>query len=1370
MAKINGGYMKKLFYIFFFTVVFSSSVLGQSLELNFERISLEQGLSQSSVNSIYQDRQGFMWFGTNDGLNRYDGYNFAVFRNDPRNPNSLSGSVILKVIEDSEGLIWTITGLNKGLNKYNPRTGKFTRYQLLLEDSKSENASYRQGLDIIEDSTKNIWIATDFGVARYDRKTDKFVYYNPDKMHSSVTTMTAVRSLYKDRANTLWLILDKGISKYIPETDSFTYITNERFDKDFFAKHLYQDKAGKFWLDDSNKIFSFDEKAEKFLEFYEIPKANSLSNLTEVTKEDIGDCLWMISDQGILLFNTITKKFTLYQNDKTNPNSLSHNNVLAIFQDNVGTFWIGTGLGINKYNPNGQQFVSYRLEKNTAKNRQPFSYFYRIFQDSRGEVWVVGDEQKINKFDPLTKTITAKLNETKELEQFLQDVSIFSIFEDSRGVLWFSTDEKGLYAYDLKTLKTKIYLLDPSYIEVNQDFTYTKSFISYEKTNPLPKDLNSFGFGEIYQDTLGDIWAVIQGNHQKIGEAYTGQTYLYDKDTENFFLKEPTKEVSTIFGAEIHRKPSTLQNSQLYKIPVEEISLVQKEIKAKTSVSLKEIQSFCKDNQGIIWVGTYGSGLYGYNPANKRLITITEKDGLPNNVVYGILKDKSGYLWLSTNQGIAKFNPQTLTFRNYTVIDGLQSNEFNSRAYFQSRTGEMFFAGVNGLNRFYPEQIKDASIAPPIVITTFKINDKVTPVSEKVAVNSWYKEQLDKVNLSYLENYVSFDFAALNFNHPEKNQYSYKLEGLEEKWSEAGFRRYVNYTNLAPGDYTFRVKGSNNNGVWNEVGAAIQIHIDPPPWKTWWAYLLYFMVAITSIITFYSFRIKKIQEQVKLEKAQYRAEAAETANEAKSTFLANMSHELRTPLNSVIGFSQLLIRDKTLSERHREQISIIAVCGETLLSLINDVLSIAKIEAGKTTLNQEVFSLTQLINQLEEMFIFQAEGKNLAFICEFSKDLPKQVIGDLNKLRQILMNLISNAIKFTTSGKIVFRASWQNGKAVFQVEDTGYGISQEELKLLFKPLTQTESGRKAKQGTGLGLAISRAFAELMGGDITVSSQLNRGSCFTCSVKLELTDKVSTFSGKKIMKLESNQGAPRILIVDDRWENRAFLAELLSQIGFTVNEAKNGLDAIEVWEQWRPHLIFMDMRMPVLDGLEATKRIRLKEEIKKNNSLEKTFSPVVIIGLSASVYEKDQNKITSAGCDDFLPKPFSETVLLEKIASYLKVKYIYQENEKELTKLSISNSNDQNREDFLIEEIKVLPNDIIEDLHLAASIGDVRAANAVLDKIQVENQEVVFLLRNMIDNYLFAELLELLNLKLSQTPVGIISSYDKQKFINKAPTK
>jgi signal transduction histidine kinase/CheY-like chemotaxis protein len=505
------------------------------------------------------------------------------------------------------------------------------------------------------------------------------------------------------------------------------------------------------------------------------------------------------------------------------------------------------------------------------------------------------------------------------------------------------------------------------------------------------------------------------------------------------------------------------------------------------------------------------------------------------------------------------------------------------------------------------------------------------------------------------------------------------MEGLDKGWNQVDNRRFASYTNVPPGDYTFRVKATNSDGVWNEQGAALRIVIPPPFWQTTWFRVLVAAGLLGMISGVFLLRIRSVEGQRrKLEvqvaertselrtamvELEHSKDAAEAANRAKSTFLANMSHEFRTPLNAILGFTQIMTRDRRLPPDHRQDIQIIHRSGEHLLGLINDVLDMSKIEAGRMRLNQRGFDLTRLLTGLEEMFALRAGQKDLALHLDLDPGVPRYVIADDGKLRQVLMNLLGNAVKFTDQGQVVLRVRTASpplgqgemaGQWVhFEVEDTGSGIPAGELQQIFVPFVQSSSADQAAEGTGLGLAISQQYVRLMGGEIQVSSELGRGSLFRFDLPLEAAgvgDLEKPPPSRRVAGLAPGQPAWRLLVVDDSEVNRKLLVKIFQPVGFQVREAANGVEALAVWEEWEPHLIWLDMRMPVMDGYETTRRIKATTR----------GMATVVIALTASALEEDKAVILSEGCDDYLRKPFREEDLFDAIARHLGVAYVYEE--------------------------------------------------------------------------------------------------------------
>jgi signal transduction histidine kinase/FixJ family two-component response regulator len=567
------------------------------------------------------------------------------------------------------------------------------------------------------------------------------------------------------------------------------------------------------------------------------------------------------------------------------------------------------------------------------------------------------------------------------------------------------------------------------------------------------------------------------------------------------------------------------------------------------------------------------------------------------------------------------------------------------------------------------------------VITDFQLFNQTVPVGGDSPLQQPIVAT-DDIRLSYQDSFFSFQFAALHYTAPDQNQYAYIMEGLDKDWNQVGTRRFANYTSVPPGQYTFRVKASNSDGLWNEEGTSLRITITPPFWQTWWFRLAMVGLLAGSALAVFTLRVRSIEAQrrqleiqvnertrelretlVELERAK---EAAEAASRAKSVFLANMSHEFRTPLNAILGFSQLMLRDRGVTAEHREDLQVISRSGEHLLGLINDVLELSKIEAGRTILMEKGFDLYHLLDGLEEMFQLRAEQQGVTLSFDISSQVPQYVHLDEGKLRQVLMNLLGNAIKFTPQGSVSLPGSVSlqvtahpapevSGADLalrFAVQDTGVGIAAEEMDALFDPFVQTKSGQQAQEGTGLGLAISQEFVRLMGGEIAVQSALGQGSTFQFELPVKLAAESAVEAAqptRQAVGLEPGQPAYRVLVVDDKEPNRKLLVKLLAPLGFQVQEAADGGEAVAIWERWDPQLIFMDMRMPVMDGYEATRRIK-----------GTTRGQGTVIALTASALEEDRAVILSEGCDDYIRKPFREADLLAALEQHLGARFVYQE--------------------------------------------------------------------------------------------------------------
>lgn len=1283
--------------------------IQSSQKPRFEHLPPESGLSQSVVVDILQDQQGFLWFATQDGLNRYDGYEFKIFRFDPRNPAGLNSNNILSIDIDANGVLWIGTN-SGGLNRYDPKTGQFSHYTHKPDDPNSltENSisavlvdtqgmvwagSSSSGLNRLDPasgivtryqndpadpaslSSNNIsgltlgldgalWISTfDRGLNRLEPVSGKITRYQYDPADPGSLSSNLLQSIYIDRQGRLWVgTMDNGLNRFNAQSENFTrYLPDPSQPDGLGAAWIYaffEDNAGRFWIGtQSGGLHLLDRQSGKFTRLRnQLDDPSSPGNDTCMSIfQDSAGVLWFGTfGSGLDKFDPAKNKFLLVPADLANPEILSSSQVFGVYEDARQMLWIGTnGGGLNRYDPRTQAWQHYLNDPNNPQSLSNNSVF-KIYQDRSGWMWI-GTFSGLNRFNPQTGIF-----ETQPIA-----AAYFDAYEDRSGVLWFASNS-GLIEFDRKTDRWQQYSADST----------------------DPHSLSSNGVLTVLEDANGELW---------IG-TINGGLNRYDRQTGQFerFLNNPAD-------------PESLSDNTILCI-------------------------FPLDD-GRLWVGTSG-GLNLFDPKTGKAKVYRTAQGLPNDFVYGILEDDQGYLWMSTNKGIARFNPQTETFRYFGTTDGLQDNEFNQNAYFKTASGVMYFGGLKGLNVFHPAMIQDNPFIPPVVITEFKLFNQPVVAGPESPLRQPI-EFSREIRLDYTQDFFEFDFAALHFSSPEDNQYAYILEGFDRDWNHVGDRRFANYTGVPPGAYTFRVRGSNSDGVWNEQGAALRIIIPPPFWQTTWFRALLILGAAGSLAGVVWMRLQATEKQrIRLEKlVQERTqalqttmqelgqskEAAEAASRAKSIFLANMSHEFRTPLNAIIGFIQVLRRHENLDAPQRESLEIIQRSSEHLLGLINDVLEMSKIESGRTTLKVRNFDLQRMLAGLGEMFALRADEKNLELKVEIAPDVPQFVAADDGKLRQVLMNLLGNAVKFTEHGFIRLHVRRAGPPAsspdqpillAFEVEDSGPGISQEEQAMIFEPFVQSQTGMSSPEGTGLGLSISQEFVRLMGGEIQVASEAGKGSRF--SFRLPMREVAASelehpVSHRQVVGLEPGQPALRMLVVDDQIFNRKLLVSIFQPLGLELREAANGKEALEIWQTWEPHLIWMDMRMPVMNGYETTRRIKATTR----------GQATVIIALTASALEEDRQMILSEGCDDYVRKPFHEDELFEILEKHLGVKFIYTEQpagEAEYPEAGLAAQTSAE----LVQRLAAIPDAWRADLEHATLLGDLE--HIVVLARQIASQE------------------------------------------------
>ncbi len=1232
--------MKKI--LFCATLLWGQLTYAQQ-EVKFER--LPAGISQKSVTVITQDSYGFMWFGTRFGLNKFNGVNYEVL-DDPSGKAFAESSYIRDLSVDDKGDIWIATE-GAGISKYIYLEDRFVTYK--HQENNSNSLSSNNINSILLDKTGSLWVATaSKGLNKLDLATGNVERFWSNVDDPSSLSNNDVTDIEEDHQGNLWVGTWDGINLYDKKSSRFiTYTVKNQ-------PELESDKVRRFlktkdllWVGCQRGIYTINYDDGKY-QFKKISSNNkkALDRLYQFPvmsiTEDVEGKIWIGTENGgLFIYDPVTKN--LLEKPLVDPEgSTISNSIWSIYADKLGVIWIGTFNGaVAKVDPYHHRF---RHIRNKANRDSEISHnmVSSFASDKNGKVWIATDGGGLNYFD-LAKN---EVERHYDMSQYGGSNAIVDLLVDRNNDLWIAAWEGGVTRRSYKNSSVEI----------------------FRTSDQIDKGPCGNDIFDIMEDHLGNVW---------IG-AFRDGVSIYDTQNKKFKhlpvedeskLSLPGRRVISLHEDSDHAIWIGTQGHGVFKVKVDEgyniTELKVYELNENDDSSLgHNIALFVfEDSKNNIWLGTEGGGLNLYNKDKDSFTRFTTKDGLPSNLIYSMQEDNSGYLWLSTNNGLCKFHPESMTINTFDVVDGIQSSEFITRSSFKNQEGELFFGGVNGFNRFYPEVLVTNENIPEVYITRFNLHgiDQTTGFGSIQAS--------EKIQLEYDENDFSLEYAVLNYAQSQKNQYAYMLEGYDEDWIFTDQYLPVSYTNVPPGTYTFKIKGSNNNDIWNQQGASVIISISKPWWGTYLAFVIYSLFVLSGLVWVYRGLVKRERLKKNLEIEHLELNKLVELDEMKSRFFANISHEFRTPLTLILGPLKSLING-TYKGEPKSQYRIMQRNAERLLRLINQLLDLSKLESGNMKLQASQQDAVKFLKPIAHAFTSYAEKQYIDYKCVFpSMDIPMYFEKD--KLEKIVVNLLSNAFKYTAEfGKVRFEVSMTDTHLVLTIEDTGVGIAEDQLELIFNRFYQITDDKKQK-GTGIGLALTKELVDLHQGNIHVESQIGKGTCFTVQLPLgeeHLKEEEKTYGSEERATLESNieigltaesalnareeigepkddeDDLPIILIAEDNEDMRTFISEHLVT-NYKILEACNGEEARSLAKEHIPDVIVSDIMMPEMNGYE------LCEAIKKD---AKTCH-IPIILLTAKASNESAERGFEIGADYYVTKPFNPKLLELRIKNILKTR-------------------------------------------------------------------------------------------------------------------
>ncbi|MEA5259685.1 two-component regulator propeller domain-containing protein [Arcicella aquatica] len=1217
---------------------------AQIPSLKFKHITNEQGLSNSTIESIYQDSRGFMWFGTRDGLNRYDGNQIVVFKNNPNDEKSISDNYITYIHEDKNKTLWV--GTINGLNRFDERKNTFTRFKHNPQKPRSITDNYITCIK--NDSKGRLWICTRGGINLLQSSDGNFIAYRKKQNVDISLTDNHINCLFEDSSHNLWVGTESGIQLFDTHNGTFQKIdafANLSFSlKGYAVNCINEDKQGNLLIGtNGNGLIIYNHQLGTIKQYsHQETQAKSLANnLVKAILIDDKKNIWVgCINGGLNLFDPVSGSFLNYQYRPEDPNSLSQRTVSALFEDNQGNLWVGTHRGgINLYMPKTEKFTLFRQESNI--NSLSYNDVKAFCEDRFGNIWIGTDGGGLNLFNRKDKSFK-HFKYSPFHKNTIGSNEVLGINEDTKGNLWVATWGGGLSLYNRATNTFSRFLNNPAN-KNSVSSNYIQTIFEDSKQNLWIATY--YGGLNLFDHKTGKFTRVIYGKNNQsqlqgnniisINEDKKGNIWIGTDDAGLNCLNTATQTFTHYFNND-SKKP--------------------------------DLRVIFTDKKGRVWVGQMG--LYLFNEKQNTFSIFTSKANLDTEFIKGIVEDDEGNLWIATSNGITQLNPQTMSIKKYNTADGLQGLEFEANASLMTKDGQVFFGGVNGFNTFYPHKITTNTFTPPVYITDFQLFNKKVDIDE----DSPLEQDISfaqSIDLSYKQSTFSFGFAALNYTASENNQYAYKLENWDKDWIYVNNEKKASYTNVSPGDYTFHIKATNNDGVWNEKGYTIEVNITPPFWATWWFKTLVALSILSGIAAFYNFKrtleIQQLEEQKK-----------EEIHQEQLQFFTNISHEFRTPLSLILGPLEKLKREFPTSPAH-PYYDLMYRNANRLISLINELMDFRKVESGVLKLNVMEGNINTFLKEISEEFSDLASEKKITFEV-FQNNQLDETWFDRQILEKIIINLLSNAFKYIANGKHItlevmeslekYQPKYANELLIpheykgssylyIRVSDDGIGISKESIPNLFERYYKTT---EAHLGSGIGLAFVKSLTKLHKGSIWVYSEKEKGTEIIIGIPCKREDyaenerwiknkdiliKLESISSKyevdipineevaekKSLKSTQSLAKPTILVVDDNDELRTFLKDALHK-NYHILEAINGQQGYEKAKECFPDLIISDVMMPVMNGNIFCKKVKDDDEI----------SHIPFLMLTAKDATESKIEGVESGADFYFSKPLSIELL------------------------------------------------------------------------------------------------------------------------------